>query len=67
MSNQKMMSGKKGIILGVANEYSLAWGIAKKIAEEGAEIAFAYQGPVLEKGSGLLPSLWDLNIFLNVM
>lgn len=49
MSNQKMMSGKKGIILGVANEHSLAWGIAKKIAEEGAEIAFAYQGPVFEK------------------
>lgn len=45
----KLMSGKKGIIFGVANEHSLAWGIAKTLAAHGAEIAFSYQGPVLEK------------------
>jgi len=44
-----MMSGKKGLIMGVANDRSIAWGIAKKIASEGAEIAFTYQGEALKK------------------
>lgn len=38
------MKGKRGLVMGVANDHSIAWGIAKKIAENGAEIAFTYQG-----------------------
>ena len=44
-----MMKGKKGLIMGVANDRSIAWGIAKKLASEGAEIAFTYQGESLKK------------------
>ena len=44
-----MMRGKKGLIMGVANDRSIAWGIAKKLASEGAEIAFTYQGEALKK------------------
>lgn len=47
--NHKLMAGKKGLIMGVANEKSLAWGIAKMAHEHGAEIAFTYQGEMLEK------------------
>ncbi|WP_137680434.1 enoyl-ACP reductase FabI [Aurantiacibacter suaedae] len=44
-----LMEGKKGLIMGLANDKSLAWGIAKKLAEHGAELAFSYQGEVLKK------------------
>jgi enoyl-[acyl-carrier protein] reductase I len=44
-----LMSGKKGVIMGVANNLSLAWGIAKALHEHGAEIAFTYQGDAIEK------------------
>ena len=44
-----LMSGKRGIIMGVANRHSLAWGIAKVLHEHGAEIAFTYQGDALGK------------------
>ncbi len=44
-----IMHGKRGLIMGVANDRSLAWGIAKAIAEQGGEIAFSYQGEALEK------------------
>jgi enoyl-[acyl-carrier protein] reductase I len=44
-----LMAGKRGIIMGVANDRSLAWGIAKALREQGAEIAFSYQGEALEK------------------
>jgi len=47
--NNRIMSGKRGIIMGVANERSIAWGIAAAAAEQGAEIAFTYQGDALEK------------------
>ena len=43
------MAGKRGLIMGLANDRSLAWGIAKKLKEEGAELAFSYQGDALEK------------------
>lgn len=45
----KLMAGKRGIILGVANERSLAWGIAKQLHQQGAEIAFTYLGDALKK------------------
>ena len=43
------MQGKRGLIMGVANDRSLAWGIAQAIAAQGGEIAFSYQGEALEK------------------
>ena len=44
-----MMKGKKGLIMGVANDRSIAWGIAQVCAAHGAEIAFTYQGEALQK------------------
>src|SRR5688572_27516994 len=44
-----LMQGKRGLIMGLANDRSLAWGISKALAEHGAELAFAYQGEALEK------------------
>ena len=44
-----LMEGKKGLIMGLANDKSLAWGIARKLAEHGADLAFSYQGEVLKK------------------
>jgi enoyl-[acyl-carrier protein] reductase I len=58
-----LMKGKRGLIMGVANDHSIAWGIASKLAEHGAELAFTYQGeafgrrvkPLAEKvGASLL-------------
>ncbi|MCY4153592.1 MAG: enoyl-ACP reductase FabI [Aestuariivita sp.] len=48
MSNQ-LMAGKRGLILGLANERSIAWGIGKATADAGAELAFSYQGEALRK------------------
>ncbi len=44
-----LMKGKRGLVMGVANERSIAWGIAKALAEEGAELAFTYQGEAFGK------------------
>ena len=44
-----LMKGKRGLIMGVANERSIAWGIAKACADAGAELAFTYQGEALER------------------
>jgi enoyl-[acyl-carrier protein] reductase I len=44
-----VMAGKRGLVMGVANERSIAWGIAKTAAEHGAELAFTYQGEALLK------------------
>jgi len=43
------MKGKRGLIMGVANDHSIAWGIAKVLAAQGAELAFTYQGEALGK------------------
>ena len=43
------MEGKRGLIMGLANDRSLAWGIARALAGQGAELAFSYQGEALEK------------------
>jgi len=43
------MAGKRGLIMGLANDKSLAWGIAKKLSEAGAELAFSYQGETMAK------------------
>ena len=44
-----LMEGKRGLIMGLANDKSLAWGIARRLREAGAELAFSYQGDALEK------------------
>ena len=44
-----LVKGKKGLIMGVANERSIAWGISQKLAEAGAELAFTYLGDALKK------------------
>ena len=44
-----LMAGKRGVVMGVANDRSLAWGIAAACAAQGAEIAFTYQGEALER------------------
>src|SRR6202048_1300528 len=46
---QGLMQGKRGLIMGVANDHSIAWGIAKVLAAHGAELAFTYQGEALGK------------------
>jgi enoyl-[acyl-carrier protein] reductase I len=43
------MQGKRGLIMGLANDRSLAWGIARAVGDQGAELAFSYQGEALEK------------------
>ena len=47
--NNGIMNGKRGVVMGVANDRSIAWGIAEAVAKQGAEIAFTYQGDALEK------------------
>lgn len=44
-----LLAGKRGLIMGLANDKSLAWGIAKALGEQGAELAFSYQGDALRK------------------
>ena len=44
-----LLKGKKGLIMGVANDRSIAWGISKKLAEHGAELSFTYLGDALKK------------------
>ena len=46
---QDLMKGKRGLIMGVANDHSIAWGIAKAVAAQGAELAFTYQGEAQAK------------------
>jgi enoyl-[acyl-carrier protein] reductase I len=48
-SMQDLMKGKRGLIMGVANDHSIAWGIAKALAAQGAELAFTYQGEAQAK------------------
>ena len=44
-----LMAGKRGLIMGLANAKSIAWGIAKALAGAGADLAFSYQGDALKK------------------
>lgn len=45
----ELMRGKRGLVMGVANDHSIAWGIARALAAEGAELAFSYQGEAFER------------------
>src|ERR1700719_482838 len=44
-----LMKGRRGLVMGVANDHSIAWGIARTLAAQGAELAFTYQGDALGK------------------
>jgi enoyl-[acyl-carrier protein] reductase I len=62
--NRGLMTGKRGLIMGVANDRSIAWGIAKAAADQGAELAFTYQGEALEKRVRPLAQSVGANILL---
>src|SRR5437870_12164663 len=59
---QELMKGKRGLIMGVANDHSIAWGIAKTLAAQGAELAFTFQGEAL--GKRVKPLAQSLNVEL---
>ena len=63
MSNN-LMAGKRGLIMGLANDKSIAWGIAKACADAGAELAFSYQGDALKKRVDPLAEQLGSNIVL---
>jgi enoyl-[acyl-carrier protein] reductase I len=60
-----LVKGKKGLIMGVANERSIAWGISQKLAEQGAELAFTYVGDALKKRVVPLAESLNSNFTLN--
>lgn len=60
------MSGKRGLVMGVANERSIAWGIAKALAAEGAELAFSYQGEAFGKRVAPLAESVGSDILIDV-
>ncbi|MEE9387430.1 MAG: enoyl-ACP reductase [Paracoccaceae bacterium] len=61
-----MMKGKRGLIMGVANERSIAWGIAKTMAAEGAELAFTYQGEAFGRRVAPLAETVDSELLVDV-
>ncbi|MGI3209820.1 enoyl-ACP reductase FabI [Roseovarius tibetensis] len=63
MSNN-LMTGKRGLIMGLANDKSIAWGIARACADAGAELAFSYQGDALKKRVGPLAAELGSSIVL---
>ena len=60
-----LLKGKKGLIMGVANDRSIAWGISKKLSEHGAELAFTYLGDTLKKRVVPLAQSLKSNFTLN--
>jgi enoyl-[acyl-carrier protein] reductase I len=63
MANE-LMAGKRGLIMGLANDKSIAWGIARTLHDAGAELAFSYQGEALRKRVGPLAAQLGSNIVL---
>jgi enoyl-[acyl-carrier protein] reductase I len=62
----ELMNGKRGLIMGVANERSIAWGIAKALHAEGAELAFSYQGEAFGKRVAPLAESLGSDILVDV-
>ncbi|MDC0524807.1 enoyl-ACP reductase [Pelagibacteraceae bacterium] len=60
-----LMNGKKGLIMGVANDRSIAWGIAKKLSEAGAQLAFTYPSETLKKRIEPLAKSLNSDLILN--
>ncbi len=61
-----LMKGKRGLVMGVANERSIAWGIARALADEGAELAFSYQGEAFGKRVEPLAASVGSNLLVDV-
>ena len=61
-----LMTGKRGLVMGVANDRSIAWGIAKTLATEGAELAFSYQGDAFGKRVEPLAASLGADLLLDV-
>ena len=61
-----LLAGKRGLIMGVANERSIAWGIAKAMSEAGAELAFTYQGEAFGKRLEPLAASLGLDFMVDV-
>ncbi|MDB5657462.1 MAG: NADH-specific enoyl-ACP reductase [Cypionkella sp.] len=61
-----LMKGKRGLVMGVANERSIAWGIAKALAAEGAELAFSYQGDAFGKRLAPLAATVGTDVMVDV-
>ena len=61
-----LMTGKRGLVMGVANERSIAWGIASALAREGAELAFSYQGEAFGKRLAPLAASVESEILVDV-
>ena len=59
-----LMKGKRGLIMGIANDHSIAWGIARTLAGHGAELAFTYQGDALGKRVKPLAELLGVDLVL---
>ena len=59
-----LLKGKRGVIMGVANDHSIAWGIAKALNNAGAELAFSYQSDTLKKRVDPLASQLNSEIVL---
>lgn len=64
MTKSTLMAGKRGLIMGVANNMSLGWGIARALSEHGAQLAFTYQGDALKKRVEPLASSVGSNIVI---
>ena len=62
----QLMQGKRGLVMGVANDRSIAWGIAKALADEGAELAFSYQGEAFGKRVEPLAESVGSNLLVDV-
>jgi enoyl-[acyl-carrier-protein] reductase (NADH) len=58
-----LMAGRKGLIMGVANEHSIAWGIARVLHRHGAQLALTYQGERLELQNPSSPSAFTSFVF----
>ena len=59
-----MLKGKKGIIFGIANDHSIAWGIANKLSENGAELIISYQNEILLKRVKPLSEKLNTNLLI---
>ncbi|WP_032113274.1 enoyl-ACP reductase FabI [Candidatus Paracaedibacter symbiosus] len=64
MSKNGLMAGKRGVIMGVANDHSIAWGVSKALAEQGAQIAFTYQNEALLKRVEPLAQALDAELLI---
>ena len=60
-----LMKGKRGLVMGVANDHSIAWGISQQLARHGASLAFTYQGEAFGKRLAPLASSVGSDILIN--